>query len=142
MLIIIFVNALLLLQHVVVCQILVPPECVNVVHQMRVVIQAKHVAQDPVNAEVPQHVLGRHQVPSVMLRTTYANVPQPSQHVVELLTLVQAEFVSAGRQMRVATLENYVLLDHANVALHQLVLDKLRDLIVMLQTMYVSVLQV
>ena len=44
--------------------------------------------------------------------------------------------------MHVATLENYVLLDHANVALHQLVLDKLRDLIVMLQTMYVSVLQV
>ena len=77
-----------------------------------------------------------------MWRTTYANVPQPSQHVVELLTLVQVEFVSVAPQMRVATLENYVLLDHANVALHQLALVKRRDLIVMLQTMYVDVLQV
>ena len=51
--IIMFANALQLLQHVVVRQILVPPEFVNVVRQMRVVIQAKHVAQDPVNAEVP-----------------------------------------------------------------------------------------
>ena len=109
---------------------------------MHVVTRVKHVARDPVNAEVPQHVLGRHQVPSAMRQTTYANVLPPSQPVVEHLTLVQAEFVSAAQQMRVAILENYALLDHANVALHQLVSDKRRDLIVMLQTMYVNVLQV
>ena len=142
MLIIMFANALRLLLHVVIRQTLVLPEFVSVVHQMHVVTRVKHVAQVPVNAEVPQHVLGRHQVPSVMRQRTYANVLQPSQPVVEHLTRVQAEFVSAAQQMRVATLENYVLLDHANVVHHQLVSGKLRDLIVMLQTIYVNVLQV
>ena len=138
----IFASVLRLLLHVAGRRILVPLVYVNVAVQMLVVTQAKRVARGHANVALPQHVLVRHQALSVMQQIMYVNALPLWHPALEHLTLVQAEFVSAAQQMRVAILEKHALLDHANAALHQLVSDKRRDLTVMLQTMYVKVLQV
>ena len=115
----IFASVLLLLLHVVEQRILVPLVYVNVAVQMRVVTQAKRVARGLANVALPQLVLVRHQVPSVMRQIMFANALQLLRHVLEHLTLVPVVFVSAVLQMPVVTQVKLVARDRANVVQHQ-----------------------
>ena len=73
----IFASVLQLLLHVAGRRILVPLVYVNVAVQMLVVTQAKRVARGLASVGLPQPVLVRHQVPSVMRQIMFANVHQP-----------------------------------------------------------------
>ena len=138
MLQIMFVNVLRQLMLVVEHRILALMVSANVVHQMLVVYQGKHVVRVLASAVLQLVVRVLQLAPFAMLPIMYVNA-QPQLHLVVVLPiLVQMVFVNADPMTHAAFQVKLVNLELANAAPHLHALAKHLDHIVMQQTMSVS----